>query len=113
MVASKSLASGRKDGFGAFLIVAVACNELLRVRTSPFWGEGGKVCNGRLPVVNRAIDECTGLPLNGHCRRCLNNRAVGCGKLVIRFGVPEGKSEVSYLSQFHLLNATGRVYLNL
>jgi hypothetical protein len=29
--------------------------------------------------------------------------------LVIRFGVPEGKSEVSYLSQFHLLNATGRV----
>jgi hypothetical protein len=53
------------------------------------------------------------LPLNGHCRRCLNNRAVGCGQLVIRFGVPEGKSEVSYLSQFHLLNATDRVYLNL
>ena len=25
-----------------------------------------------------------------------------------RFGVPEGKSEVSYLSQFHLLNATGK-----
>jgi len=53
------------------------------------------------------------MPLNGHCRRCLNSRAVGCGQLVIRFGVPEGKSEVSYLSQFHLLNATGRVYLNL
>jgi len=53
------------------------------------------------------------VPLNGHCRRCLNNRAVGCGQLVIGFGVPEGKSEVSYLSQFHLLNATGGVYLNL
>ena len=47
---------------------------------------------------------CPELPLNGHCRRCLNNRAVGCGQLVIRFGVPEGKSEVSYLSQFHPLN---------
>ena len=33
--------------------------------------------------------------------------------MVIRFGVPEGKSEVRYLSQFHLLNATGRVWLNL
>jgi len=33
--------------------------------------------------------------------------------LVIRFGVPEGKSEVSYLSQFRLLNATDIVWLNL
>jgi hypothetical protein len=40
-----------------------------------------------------------------------NNRAVG--QLVIRFGVPEGKSEVSYLSQFRLLNATDIVWLNL
>jgi hypothetical protein len=29
MAASKSLAPGRKDGFGAFLIVAVARNERL------------------------------------------------------------------------------------
>jgi hypothetical protein len=43
----------------------------------------------------------------------LHNRAVGCGQLVIRFGVTEDKSEVSYLSQFHLLNATGCVWLNL
>ena len=40
-----------------------------------------------------------------------NNRAVG--QLVIRFGVPEGKSEVSYLSQFRLLNATDIVWWKL
>ena len=34
---------------------------------------------------------------------------VGSGQT---FRIPEGKSEVSYLSQFHLLNATGRVWLN-
>jgi len=28
-----------------------------------------------------------------------------CGQWVIRFGVPEGKSEVNYLLRFHLLNA--------
>jgi hypothetical protein len=33
-----------------------------------------------------------------------NNRAVGLA-VVKRFGVPERKSEVSYLSRFHLLNA--------
>ncbi len=64
------------------------------------------------PLLRRPTN-AKGMPLNGDCRRCPNNRAVGCGQLVIRFGVPEGKSEVSYLSQFHLLNATGRVYLNL
>jgi hypothetical protein len=42
-----------------------------------------------------------------------NNRAVGCERLVIRFGVPEGKSEVTHLSQSRLLNATGSVWLNL
>ena len=31
------------------------------------------------------------------------------GQLVIRFGVTEGTSEISYLSQFQLLNATGSV----
>jgi hypothetical protein len=61
-----------------------------------------------------ARQECTDTALpERRAKPCLNNRAVGCGKLVIRFGVPEGKSEVSYLSQFHLLNTTVRVYLNL
>ena len=41
-----------------------------------------------------------------------HNRAVGCGQLVIRFGFPEDKSEVSYFSQFQQLNATGSVWLN-
>ena len=41
-----------------------------------------------------------------------NNRAVGLA-MVKRFGVPEGKREVSYLSQFRLLNATDIVWLNL
>jgi len=45
------------------------------------------------------MPHCVPLPAPPH------NRAVGCGQLVIRFGVSEDKSEVSYLSQSPLLNA--------
>jgi hypothetical protein len=45
----------------------------------------------------------------GHCRHPPQPR----GQWVTRFGVPEGNSEVSYLLQFHLLNAISSVWLNL
>jgi hypothetical protein len=72
-----------------------------------------RVRSSAQPLRSRAVRRRTAVHPQRPLPALPNNRAVGCGKLVIRFGVPEGKSEVSYLSQFHLLNATGRVYLNL
>ena len=48
-----------------------------------------------------------------HCRHCRRGlRTAQSGVLVMRFGVLEDKSEITCLSQFQLLNATGSVWLN-
>jgi hypothetical protein len=47
-------------------------------RTSPFLGKGGKDRNRRIPAVNRAIGECSGLSIAA-IAGTPHNRAVSAG----------------------------------
>jgi len=94
------------------LFIAVPANACFR-RIFPVARRPGE---GRLtdptPVVPPWPPEPSFLPLNGHCRRRITTtRSDVDSWSALR--VSECKSEVSYLSQLHLLDAIGSAWLNL